>query len=261
MLCYNNYKYERKKIMKKHKQNNEYILKEDIGFLKWFRENKNSHFYLTLDEIQNMISKISNYYVSNISNIEIDDLLDNEFNVLEEYFLDENFQQDNSKYILLKEKETLKCDYRIKKPASVFETKKQDHWSDYIWFYISIDNNPLYIGAYRDGIIREDDAKKNFRNIVENKISPLTLKELYDELSKFKKKGTDIDELKEILDIHQKDLILRDIISSAIASDVLYSKQNDFISNLKRAKLFLKNIDNYNIDEVQKKKDYQFTLK
>ena len=28
--------------MKKHKQNNEYILKEDIGFLKWFRENKNS---------------------------------------------------------------------------------------------------------------------------------------------------------------------------------------------------------------------------
>lgn len=91
MLCYNNYKYERKKIMKKHKQNNEYILKEDIGFLKWFRENKNSHFYLTLDEIQNMISKISNYYVSNISNIEIDDLLDNEFNVLEEYFLDENF--------------------------------------------------------------------------------------------------------------------------------------------------------------------------
>lgn len=179
-MCYNNHRYERKKIMKKQSQNNEYILKEDKEFLKWFRKNKNSYFYLTLDEIQNMINKISNYYVTNISNLEIDNLLDSEFNVIDDYFFEENLKKDNSKYILLKEKETLKCDYRIKKPASIFEIKKQDHWIDYIWLYIKIDNKPLYIGAYRDGFIREDDVKKNFKNIVENKVSPLTLKELYD---------------------------------------------------------------------------------
>lgn len=208
-----------------------------------------------------MINKISNYYDNNISNMEVSNLLDREINILDEYFLVKNSNKDNSKYTLLKEKETLKCDYRIEKPAEIFERTKQDHWIDYIWLYIKVNNIPLYIGAYRDGIIREDDMKKYFSNLIENKSSPLTLQELYDKLSELNTNNTDLCELKETLDIHKNDLILKEVIITAITSNILYSKQDDFLSNLKRAKLFIKNIDDYSIDEMQKEKECQFTLK
>ena len=221
-----------------------YDLKENNRFVRWFKRNNHKyHFYLELNEIQGMVEKISSWYTKMASDKKLVDIENNNINLLNEYFLFSRLTDNISRQTTWREMETLKSNYRIGSSQDSLKVERENYWLDYFWLSIKKNNKIIYIGVDKNGAIRQEDALKYFPEFIKNKSLPLTLKSLYIFLSN--SNNVDLTEVKHCLDTYESDQILKEIITYAIVEKISFAKEQDFITNLKKARHFIDDINNF----------------
>ncbi|HHT38470.1 MAG TPA: hypothetical protein GXZ95_03520 [Mollicutes bacterium] len=221
-----------------------YDLKENNRFVRWFKRNNHKyHFYLELNEIQGMVEKISSWYTKMASDKKLVDIENNNINLLNEYFLFSRLTDNISRQTTWREMETLKSNYRIGSSQDSLKVERENYWLDYFWLSIKKNNKIIYIGVDKNGAIRQEDALKYFPEFIKNKFLPLTLKSLYIFLSN--SNNVDLTEVKHCLDTYESDQILKEIITYAIVEKISFAKEQDFITNLKKARHFIDDINNF----------------
>ena len=142
----------------------------------------------------------------------------------------------------MEEMETLN-NYRIGSSQDSLKVERENYWLDYFWLSIKKNNKIIYIGVDKNGAIRREDALKYFPEFIKNRSLPLTLKSLYIFLSN--SNNVDLTEVKHCLDTYESDQILKEIITYAIVEKISFAKEQDFITNLKKARHFIDDINNF----------------
>ena len=229
-----------------------YELSNNKDFLEWLKVAINNGYkpIYTINELQKLIEKISNWYELKF----VDRELSKEEGIIDSEFLDvEDISTYMSTIQLLyrlnnKENNFLKCKYRTGSGYSypIIENGKTI-WRDnlFLKIYDKNNRNDSYLFIYADN---ETGKIRNNSSILEyiNK-DDITLEELYDLLKN--NDNLKIEDLYSCIYNHKCDLELRKYILECVAYKLIYSKKTIPIRGYKRAINFIDEFNYYfNLD-------------